>query len=167
MTLLPTPGANLADNGGPQHPDKRRAGGHSVSLDDAVHALLPTPKATNNENRSSAWATGPNLGEAIAALLSTPRATGGTKGGPNQRGSSGDLMLPSDVQLLPTPTATPYGNNQSASPGATVRPSLDTMPADRWGDYAAAIARWERTLGSRPNPDAPETRDSTRNSWNG
>src|SRR5690606_12204794 len=30
-------------------------------------------------------------------LLPTPRATDGTKGGPNQRGSSGDLMLPSAV----------------------------------------------------------------------
>ena len=38
-------------------------------------------------------------------LLPTPRATDGTKGGPNQRGSSGDLMLPSAVTLLPTPTS--------------------------------------------------------------
>ena len=30
--------------------------------------LLPIPKATNNENRSSEWANGPNLGEAVAAL---------------------------------------------------------------------------------------------------
>jgi DNA (cytosine-5)-methyltransferase 1 len=36
-------------------------------------------------------------------MLPTPRATDGTKGGPNQRGSSGDLMLPSAVTLLPTP----------------------------------------------------------------
>jgi DNA (cytosine-5)-methyltransferase 1 len=36
-------------------------------------------------------------------------------------------MLPSAVMLLPTPTATPYGNNQSASSGAAVRPSLDTL----------------------------------------
>lgn len=46
----------------------------------------------------------------IRALLPTPRATDGTKGGPNQRGSSGDLMLPSAVQLLPTPTAHDSGN---------------------------------------------------------
>ena len=93
MTLLPTPGANLADNGGPQHPDKRRAGGHSVSLDDAVHALLPTP--------------------AVAQ----------------------------------------YPSNRSLSPGAAVRPSLAGLAdADRWGTYAAAIARWERILG-RPAPD--------------
>lgn len=43
--LLPTPAAYDADRGGPQHPDKRRAGGHSVSLQDALHGLmlLPTP----------------------------------------------------------------------------------------------------------------------------
>lgn len=88
--------------------------------------LLPTPKASNNENRSSAWANGPNLGEAIAALLPTPRATDGTKGGPNQRGSSGDLMLPSAVQT------------------------------DRWGDYEPAIARWERVIDRpAPNPTKP------------
>lgn len=33
-------------------------------------------------------------------MLPTPRATDGTKGGPNQRGSSGDLMLPSAVARL-------------------------------------------------------------------
>lgn len=33
-------------------------------------------------------------------VLPTPRATDGTKGGPNQRGSSGDLMLPSAVMNL-------------------------------------------------------------------
>jgi len=39
--------------------------------------------------------------------LPTPRATDGSKGGPNQRGSSGDLMLPSAVmRMLPTPRAT-------------------------------------------------------------
>lgn len=35
--------------------------------------------------------------------MPTPRAGDGEKGGPNQRGSSGDLMLPSAVTLLPTP----------------------------------------------------------------
>lgn len=125
-------------------------------------------------------------------MLPTPRATDGTKGGPNQRGSSGDLMLPSAVaqlmptptvadsrntanfkpdgtpysngygatltdssRMLPTPTATPYGSNQSASPGAAVRPSLNSM-AD-WGPFAAAIARWEAVL-RRPAPDPRDHR---------
>jgi hypothetical protein len=74
--MFRTPTAQLAINGGSQHPDKRKAGGHGPTLADEVEHLLPTPRATD-----------------------------GTKGGPNQRGSSGDLMLPSAVTLLPSPTS--------------------------------------------------------------
>jgi len=46
---------------------------------------------------------GPPTVAPASSFLPTPRATDGTKGGPNQRGSSGDLMLPSAVMtLLPT-----------------------------------------------------------------
>lgn len=70
------------------------------------------------------------------ALLPTPRATDGTKGGPNQRGSSGDLMLPSAVQaLLPTPTAADgsggpgHGGSMEGSDSLrTVVPSLLPTP---------------------------------------
>jgi DNA (cytosine-5)-methyltransferase 1 len=40
-----------------------------------------------------------NLGDQLR-LLSTPRATDGTNGGPGQRGSSGDLAMPSAVQAV-------------------------------------------------------------------
>lgn len=44
--------------------------------------------------------------------------------------------------LLPTPTATSYGNNQSPSAGAAVRPSLDTLaklfPTPRASDTTGA-----------------------------
>lgn len=54
------------------------------------------------------------------ALGATPRATDGTKGGPNQRGSSGDLMLPSAVaQLLPTPTVADARNTANFRPDGT------------------------------------------------
>lgn len=44
VRMLPTPTANLGENGGSQDPTKRRAGGHSVSLQDvAEYDLLPTP----------------------------------------------------------------------------------------------------------------------------
>lgn len=33
---LPTPSANIAANGGSQHPDKRRAGGHQPSIEDVA-----------------------------------------------------------------------------------------------------------------------------------
>lgn len=43
--LLPTPGAYDGERGGSQHPDKRRDGGHSVTLQDVTeHALLGTPR---------------------------------------------------------------------------------------------------------------------------
>lgn len=61
-----------------------------------------------------------------------------------------------ELTLLPTPTAVRYGNNQSPSPGAAVRPSLDSLARmDRWGQYAAAIARWGQVIG-RPAPDPTE-----------
>lgn len=57
--------------------------------------LLPTPTAADSDRTSVTYVRGnPTL---VGALLPTPRATDGTKGGPNQRGSSGDLMLPSAV----------------------------------------------------------------------
>jgi hypothetical protein len=37
--------------------------------------------------------------------LPTPRASDGNKGGPNMRGSKGDLMMPSIIAMLPTPLA--------------------------------------------------------------
>lgn len=92
------------------------------------------------------------------ALLPTPRATDGTKGGPNQRGSSGDLMLPSAVaSLLPTPTAVRYGNNQSPSPGASVRPSLDTLAATLLPTPTAMDAEGARCATANRRDPKPTT----------
>ena len=41
FSLLATPQANLGSCGGSQPPEKRRAGGHSVSLADQVEHLVP------------------------------------------------------------------------------------------------------------------------------
>ena len=95
-------------------------------------------------------------------LLPTPRGSEGTKGGPNQRGSSGDLTLTSSVMLLPTPTAG-HGRNATATRTAP-RPTTNTNGwtlediayADRWAQYAPAIARWEAILG-RPAPEPTVT----------
>lgn len=132
VTLLPTPDAYQGSRGGTQDPAKRRAGGHSVSLADVIEHLLPTPAARD-------WKSGQSnildrnarpLNEVIENLLPTPRASDGKNGGPNQRGSKGDLMLSAAVQ-----------------PG-------------RWGDYAAAVARWERATGCpAPEPTVPSGKD--------
>lgn len=134
-SLLPTPDAYEAKRGGAQHPEKRRAGGHSPYLASVVEwTLLPTPTASSygsNQSDSPGAAVRPSL-DGIARLLPTPRHTdhhdsltapasrahvearNGTlpetigyqlmptprasdaeKGGPNQRGSRGDLTLTS------------------------------------------------------------------------
>lgn len=43
LRLLKTPTANLGSNGGTQHPDKRKAGGHGPTLAGEVEWLLPQP----------------------------------------------------------------------------------------------------------------------------
>lgn len=91
LTLLPTPAVN--DMGAAYTPETWDAwtermksahgngNGHGKSLAIEAQRLLPTPR-TSDTNGAGA------------------HGTGGTKGGPNQRGSSGDLMLPSAVAGL-------------------------------------------------------------------
>ncbi|MEV0269789.1 hypothetical protein AB0H43_13505 [Hamadaea sp. NPDC050747] len=143
---------------------------------------MPTPRASDTGSPGRAAGPGfrPPLSQVVLplaqqSLLPTPRATDGTKGSPGQRGSAGDLTLPSAaIQLLPTPTAARHGSNKTRSPGATLRPGLDsinrllttaTSPGRAlanqatnsagWGRYSAAIARWEAVLG-RPAPAATQ-----------
>lgn len=154
--LLKTPTAQLAVNGGSQHPDKRKSGGHGPTLADEVEkglpgspgSLLPTPKATDSESTANfrpdgtAYSSGYGMTLTDAArLLPTPKATDGSKGGPNQRGSSGDLTLPSAaVRLLPTPRATDTGTpGRRSSEGfrpplsEVVLPLLPTPTATQYG----------------------------------
>lgn len=58
-------------------------------------------------------------------LLPTPRATDGTKGCPAQRGSKGDLMLPSVVIAVTTPPPKPRARKKVSDRGnrqRTMRP---------------------------------------------
>jgi DNA (cytosine-5)-methyltransferase 1 len=229
LLLLKTPTAQLAVNGGSQHPDKRRAGGHGPTLADQVeHELLPTPTARENGGsngrhgdatrgddlpeavrylptpnatdwKGSGAAVGrmrdgrprtagdADLTEAVAqllptpaardgkgrdmpgreggrslpdTLLPTPRATDGTKGGPNQRGSSGDLMLPSAVMsLLPTPTAADGDRTSSVYPrgDATLLGALLPTPQATDGQGGPRAVPGKRTSNG---PDhGPRLRD--------
>ena len=84
---------------------------------------LPTSAPRTDENESSSL-----------PVLPTPRASDGVKGGPNQRGSSGDRMLPSAVCHL-----------------------------DEWGDYEPAIRRAETATGRpAPAPTEPNTNGNPR-----
>lgn len=169
LTLLPTPAASNPNDG--EDPEtwlsrsaalKAKHGngnGAGMPLGIAVQ-LLPTPKASNNENRQSLDRYGMNLGQAlgITPLLPTSRATDGTKGGPNQRGSSGDLMLPSAVmQLLPTPSVADATGGHERRGGKRGDELLlkGIATHNAWGPYAAAIARWEALTRPAPQPTIP------------
>lgn len=124
------------DGGGPLRPDTAKERGQTLRLTGQILALT-------------------------GDLLPTPRATDGTKGGPNQRGSSGDLMLPSAVaQLLPTLTGGSNASNvdNAKSPGfdnggENFRQIIDE---GRFGQYAPAIARHEAASGrTAPAPVEP------------
>lgn len=130
--LMPTPQARDWKGYGPADGDRNDPNLSAIPL------LLPTPAVNDmgegktvehwdewTAKMQAAHGNGNGHGKSLAIeaqrLLPTPRASDGEKGGPNQRGSSGDLMLPAAVQ------------------------------ESRWGDYAAAIGRWEQVLG-RPAP---------------
>lgn len=137
-TLLPTPtvndmGASYTPEQWDEWTDRMRAehgngNGHGKSLSIEAQRLLPTPMVGSTSPAAHGQISGDyrrRMDEALA-LMPTPRATDGTKGGPNQHGSSGDLMLPSAVQ------------------------------PERFGPYAAAINRWEHIIGrAAPAPTEP------------
>lgn len=138
---MPTPQARDGDpnSRGASHPDRRKelCGKRGGQLDEVGVHLLPTPVASDSQGGPRALperrtTTGPDHGPRLrdlATLLPTPRASDAAKGGPNQHGSAGDLMLPSACQ-----------------------------PA-RWGRYAAAVARWETVTGHpAPAPTVPGTK---------
>jgi len=91
-------------------------GGRSVSAELVASKGMTEggeKKTVGLESQTKHWAT-PNAHDGRrpgadlsrdAAVWPTPRGTDGTKGGPNQAGSKGDLMLPSAAAQWPTPNA--------------------------------------------------------------
>jgi hypothetical protein len=75
--LLKTPTSQLAVNGGSQHPDKRKEGGHGPTLADEVEHLLPTPTVQDAANTGGPSQFNRNtrpLNTEVLTLLPTPAA---------------------------------------------------------------------------------------------
>jgi hypothetical protein len=115
MSVPPTSGNEPSSSPGLPTPRARdgRGRGYEDGLPNVVQ-LLPTP--TTSEATGGAHAPGKQGGKSLrATLLPTPRASDGAHGGPNQRGSKGDLALPAvAAHLLPTPVAAD-GQRESAT----------------------------------------------------
>ena len=131
----PTSGMTRSGQLWPLPMSAHRIGGNEYS------SLLPTPVVMDSvgARNSTAWRSNSNhninIGDTLTdvfwkmaqergEMLPTPRATDGTKGGPNQRGSSGDLMLPSALHLLPTPTCNDAKNSAGPSQVQRNTPAL-------------------------------------------
>ena len=84
--------------------------GHPESKQGAMNLRSQTQAWAPPDCNTSSYSIGkfgPNLRQQ-ATDWPTPRATDGTKGGPNQAGSKGDLMLPSAAAQWPTPASRDY-----------------------------------------------------------
>jgi hypothetical protein len=108
----------------------------------------------------------PNLPATV--MWPSPRATDGAKGGPNQRGSKGDLMLPSAVRQWPTPTVDGNYNRKGASATsgdglstAVIQASARPTPTarDHRSIHAseATMVRNSRPLSEHVGHHAPES----------
>lgn len=95
-------------------------------------------------------------GSTHGSLLPTPRATDGTKGGPNQRGSSGDLMLPSAVMLLPTPAVNDMGEGKTVEAWDDWTARMQAKHGNGNGRGASLAIEAQRLL---PTPGAADAND--------
>lgn len=172
LDLLPTPSTM---GGG----ERTRGGDRSdeLLLPGVAEQLMPTPSAHDGTAGGDlpSRAGGPSLGEA-AKLMPTPKADDGRAGSPGNKGSSGDLTLPSAaLELMPTPDAQMGGaGGRSGDPehrrdtGRTVTINEVAQSLKNWGPYEAAIRRWERVLGreapwaTEPSPRSKKGRLSPR-----
>ena len=141
------------------------------SLDSLAPTLLPTPRAsdTGTPGRRASDGFRPPLSQ---ALLLTPTAmdsqgsrnhTAGRK--PDSKHHDGTTLTDA-MRLLPTPAAVAHARNATANrtdpkpstntKGHTLADVFWTGPdAARWGQFASAVARWER-ITDRPAPDPTE-----------
>jgi hypothetical protein len=145
--LLKTPTAQLAINGGSQHPDKRRAGGHGPTLADEVEHLLPTPTASN-----------PNDGESLESWEAR-RQRNLTKG---IDGNGQGTPLGIAVRLLPTPMAR-LGDSTSrgADPARYKGPKSLNGRRSNLDDCIAAVETKAPWLGASSSPPSADGKPSS------
>jgi hypothetical protein len=109
-----------------------------------------TPKANDSEKRGNV-AHRPHMPELVgqAPAWPAPKGTDGTKGGPNQAGSKGDLMLPSAAAQWPTPVA----NDDNKSPEAHL-----AMKARMKGGPRQTITSLQVLVQQWPTPAARDSK---------
>lgn len=112
LRVFKTPTSQLAVNGGSQHPDKRKAGGHGPTLADEVEHLLPTPTAMDAHSSGGSTPSNVTLTDATVrsrmGTISNPRhePTGGHMPRPSTAGSPSWEDVPLPLPCSPTEAST-------------------------------------------------------------
>ncbi|GEM_PF-4386823 len=172
---LPTPRAK--DTGTPGH---RGGDGFRSPLSQVVLPLPPTPRTSDGRGPADHGEAGVDPRAAVW-LLPTPKASDGTKGCPAQRGSIGDLTLPSAAvrldadttvsshgtgkghRLLPTPRVAA----RTASAAATTAPACArSRPEGQAVEFAdGAMPRELRSWEEAPAAWQPPAESGVARSW--
>lgn len=185
-------GPGWGGSGCPAAPEAQGRGTSALDrgCDRAPVALLPTPRCDNNENRQS-LGYGPNLGgallptptaeryghnqsasdgaavryglDSIDRLLPTPTTQDTDEACPSQL-TRNTIPLNTLVTLLPTPSVADVAGGRKSRSGERCDELLlnGLVAANRFGDYAPAIERWERLLRPAPDPTEPNDRGGRR-----
>ena len=142
----------------PARPRKAQGGWpFSESAGSGVGALMPTPTSSDYKACNHQDGTGHSLTQAVQ-LLPTPQAVNASR----SSAGYGPNLHEVATALLPTPSASDAVFGLPRTSGRP--PEKSTKLATRleytdYGDYAAAIARWEKVTGrAAPPPSTPSRR---------
>jgi hypothetical protein len=159
-------------DGGSQHPDKRKAGGHGPTLADQLEkgmTLLPTPVVNDmgagktvdywdawTERMQAGHSNGNGHGKSLAieAMKMLPTATARDGKGQNQRGDA--TCLPGAVALLPTPGAQDGNGRRSCTAGRSEGGSPNVrlgLTLTDWAQILSGVSTDQRLNGGKPAPD--------------
>ncbi|HZN70123.1 MAG TPA: hypothetical protein VFC00_00335 [Micromonosporaceae bacterium] len=123
------------------------------SLATLAARLLPTPRTTDGRGPAGHGQGGADLRTAVWQLPPTPRASDGVKGCPAQRGSKGDLTLPSAAVRIETVEDA----NRAGGPDGAASSVSRLLPTPRLPEARTAYARASTDAGragSRPEGQA-------------
>ena len=159
MPTLKTPTASLGGKASPQHPDKRKAGGHGPTLADEVAHTLPTPQAADGSG--GRWAVEGHQtslpGAVRETLMPTPTARDWKDGACADADVPTNALLGRVAARLPTPRATRGGSTTEISYRMGGERSDENRPQ---GEVLMPTPTAMDSIGSR-NSRADRRADST------
>ena len=145
--------SDVSKRGGSQPADKRAAGGHSVNMEDqAEHWKAPNVPtggqaiARAEKIGNSYYANGQKVQFGLARQAehwSGPKASDAEKGGPNMRGSKGDVPLPGQAVNWPAPSARDWKSDSSKM-----------TDAELYGTKGKPLARTAMQWEAPPDPQS-------------